>query len=276
MPNAPTYPIILAHGIARFDVLTNNLFQVDNSDEKDELHYFRNIRTFLESHGFDVHHTNVDWAGSLVKRAADLKRQTEQILQATGAVKVHIIGHSMGGLDARRMLWDNRSENFHHKVASVTTIGTPHHGSSFADFLSKGLREDAEAIGLGFDGVIDLRTNAMAAFNAEVSDWERQSGVRFRAYAGKQRLIHVFTPLKLSWLIIQDREGDNDGFVSVASARWSDEYFVPPVLDADHLNEIGWWDISENWHGVTPEQLETRIKNVYLGMARELADAFPT
>jgi triacylglycerol lipase len=276
MPNAATYPIILAHGIARFDVLTNNLFRVDNNDDKDELHYFRNIRTFLESHGFDVHHTNVDWAGSLVKRAADLKQQTDEVLQTTGAARVHIIAHSMGGLDARRMLWDNRAENYHHKVVSVTTIGTPHHGSSFADFLSQGLREESDALGLGFDGVIDLRTNAMAAFNAEVGDWERQSGVRFRAYAGKQQLINVFTPLKLPWLIINGREGENDGFVAVTSARWNDEYFVPPVLDADHLNEIGWWDISENWHGVTPEQLETRIKNVYLGMARELAEAFPT
>jgi len=276
MPNASTFPIILAHGIARFDVLTNSLFQIDNNDDKDELHYFRNIRTFLESHGFDVHHTNVDWAGSLIKRAGELKEQVDKILQATGAAKLHIIGHSMGGLDARRMLWDNRAENFHHKVASVTTIGTPHHGSSFADFLSQGLRDDSEALGLGFDGVIDLRTNAMAAFNAEVSDWEQSSGVRFRAYAGKQRPIHVFAPLKLSWLIINGREGDNDGFVSVASARWKDEYFVAPVLDADHLNEIGWWDISEAWQGVTPEQLETRIKKVYLGMARDLAEEFPT
>jgi len=275
MPHESTHPIILAHGIARFDVLTNKLFQIDNNDKKDELHYFRNIRTFLESHDFDVEHTNVDWAGSLVKRAADLKQQVEQILQLKGATKVHIIGHSMGGLDARRMLWDNRAENFHHKVASVTTIGTPHHGSSFADFVSQGRREDAEALGLGLDGVMDLRTDKMAEFNAEVSDWERHNGVRFRAYAGKQRLIHVFGPLKLSWLIIREREGDNDGFVSVTSARWNDEYFVPPVLDADHLNEIGWWDISESWQGVTPEQLEARIKNVYLGIAKELAAAFP-
>jgi triacylglycerol lipase len=272
---ARTFPIILAHGIARFDVLTNNLFQIDNNDDKDELHYFRNIRTFLTSHDFEVRHTNVDWAGSLVKRAGELKAQVETILQATGAAKVHIIGHSMGGLDARRMLWDNRADDFHHKVASVTTIGTPHHGTSFADFLSQGLRDEAEALGLGFDGVIDLRTNAMAAFNAEVSNWEKQSGVRFRAYAAEQKLIHVFSPLKLPWLIVNGREGGNDGFVSVASARWNDEYFVPPVLDADHLNEIGWWDISEAWHGVTPQQLEDRIKNVYLGMAQDLAAAFP-
>lgn len=273
MPSAPTYPIILAHGIARFDVLTNNLFHIDNNDDKDEFHYFRNIRTFLKSQHFDVRHANVDWAGSLVKRAADLKRQVEEIL--TGADKVHIIGHSMGGLDARCMLWDNRAENLHHRVASVTTIGAPHHGTSFADFLVGRPREEAEALGLGFDGVFDLRTTAMAAFNAEVGDWERQSGVRFRAYAGKQPRIQVFGPLQPSWKIIHAEEGENDGFVSVQSARWKDEYFVPPVLDADHLNQIGWWDIAEILHFVTPGQLETRIKNLYLGIAQDLAEAFP-
>ena len=136
--------------------------------------------------------------------------------------------------------------------------------------------EEAKAFGLGFDGVFDLQTTAMAAFNAEVGDWERQSGVRFRAYAGKQPRIQVFGPLQPSWKIVHAEEGDNDGFVSVQSARWNDEYFVPAVLDADHLNQIGWWDISEKWHGVTPEQLEARMKNVYLGIARELAEAFPT
>ena len=44
-------------------MLSNNLFKIDNNDQKDEFHYFRNIRTFLQSHDFSVHHTNVDWDG---------------------------------------------------------------------------------------------------------------------------------------------------------------------------------------------------------------------
>ena len=41
MSNSKTYPIILAHGIARFDVLTNALFAIDNDDDDDKVHYFR-------------------------------------------------------------------------------------------------------------------------------------------------------------------------------------------------------------------------------------------
>ncbi len=256
-------------------MLSNNLFKIDNNDQKDEFHYFRNIRTFLQSHDFSVHHTNVDWDGTLVRRARELKDQVAAILQSTASDRVHIIGHSMGGLDARQMLWANREEAFHEKIASLTTIGAPHHGTPFADFLSKGLAEDALALGLAFEGLLDLRTEAMEAFNTEVSGWERQNGVRYRAYAGQQDLIHIFSPLKFSWLLIRSAAGANDGFVPVSSARWNDEYFVPPVLDADHLNQIGWWDDSEAWRGVEPAELEDRIKQLYLDIAHALAQDFP-
>ena len=76
-------------------------------------------------------------------------------------------------------------------------------------------------------------------------------------------------------LCIKSAEGANDGFVSAESARWNDDYFVEPLLDADHLNLIGWWDISEAWHGVDSATLENRIKNLYLRIARDLADEFP-
>ena len=57
-----TYPIILAHGIARFDILSHELFKFARLEAYDGLHYFRNIRTHLERHGFHVHHTDVEWA----------------------------------------------------------------------------------------------------------------------------------------------------------------------------------------------------------------------
>ena len=266
-----TFPIILAHGVARFDILTNDLFQIDNNSDKDELHYFRNIRTHVEANGFDVHHTNVEWAGPVDVRADQLKQQVESILADTGAEKVHIIAHSMGGLDARHMLFNNRAQNFQDKVASVTTIATPHHGSPFADFLVKN-PSDPGVFGLALPAVQDLTTAATKAFNDQAGHWEKTAGLRFRAYAGSQSGANIFSLLKFSWMIIRDEEGDNDGFVSVKSARWNDEYFVEPVIDADHLNEIGWWDLSEE---SGPEELETRIKGLYLRIAQDLRKEFP-
>ena len=270
-----TYPIILAHGFARFDVVSNGLLTIDNHADQDGLHYFRNIRSCLMRDGFDVRHGNVDWAGSLVKRAADLKGEVETALQLFEAERIHIIGHSMGGLDARRMLFEFQDEDLHKKVASVTTIGTPHHGSPVAEYLLESLPGQINALGMAVEGLQDLTPAATKQLNKELESFEECCGVRIRAFAGKQSLSHVFTPLKLCWRIINRAEGDNDGLASVASAKWNDKYFVPPVWDADHLNQVGWWDLSELWQGVGPEELETRIKNRYLEIARTLAAEFP-
>ena len=88
-------------------------------------------------------------------------------------------------------------------------------------------------------------------------------------------MLHIFTPLKAAWAIIHSVDGDNDGLVSTRSAKWKDEYFVEPVLEADHLNLLGWWNVSELAHGVMPAELEARIKAVYLAIANELAEEFP-
>ncbi len=76
-----TYPIVLAHGIARFDALVDMLLDVDNDDALDHKHYFKGIRTHLNSQGFHVWHTQVDWAGSVAKRSSDLKREVEAVLR---------------------------------------------------------------------------------------------------------------------------------------------------------------------------------------------------
>ncbi|MGD0238550.1 MAG: alpha/beta fold hydrolase [Syntrophorhabdales bacterium] len=131
-----TFPIILAHGIARFDILREillNKLSISEDDVGDELDYFKGIKSYLEKNGFEVHHTNVSFAGPVDLRARQLSDQISQILDGRPLCKVHIIGHSMGGLDARHMIVD--IEGMAEKVASLTTIGTPHLGTSIADFF---------------------------------------------------------------------------------------------------------------------------------------------
>ena len=79
--------------------------------------------------------SHVGWAEGVKARAATLRGEVERVLADSNMDKVHIIGHSMGGLDARHMLYDGRQDQFESKIASVTTIGTPHWGSSFADYV---------------------------------------------------------------------------------------------------------------------------------------------
>lgn len=271
-----TYPIILAHGVCRFDILANRLPRLDNTED-DRLHYFRGIRSALRQEGYDVWHSGVEWAAGVATRARGLKRNVDQVLATTGAAKVHIIGHSMGGLDARHMLYDFRDQGVHARVASINTIGTPHWGSSFADWGLEHLGELERLLGrLGLDVAAfrDLRTGPCAEFNARVEDFEAGCGVLFQAFAGTKPIWFVPTLLKLPAHIIQQREGENDGLVSLRSARWCDAYFRRRI-DADHLNLTGWWHAMDLLRGETRAEFETRIRDFYREIAEELARRFP-
>lgn len=288
------FPIVLAHGIARFDILREKVNEELNLPENqldDELQYFRNVRTFLNANGFpNVLNTNVNFAGSVGLRAAELKNQIEGFLAETGAEKVHLIGHSMGGLDARLMIVDMGMAE---KVASLTTIGTPHlgtvladhvindGGSMWVDFLQK-------AVNLNLDGFNDLTITACEAFNQRARDAEAKNGVVYQVYSSFEEGNDMFLPLFPSWFFIRNAEGRNDGLVPVRSQKWESELIASDgtrkqiaqkefPLPADHLNQTGWWDLSEAVNpffggnlGQQKINYELKIKNIYLEIAQNL------
>ena len=79
-----TYPIVLAPGACRFDVLWNRALRVDETDNPqiDNLHYFKGLRTMLISQGYSAHHTHVSWGSDVNTRANDLKEGLCQSLIA--------------------------------------------------------------------------------------------------------------------------------------------------------------------------------------------------
>ena len=81
----------------------------------------------------------------------------------------------------------------------------------------------------------------------------------------------VFGLLRLPWQIIFNEEGENDGLVPFHSAMWREKYFVEKI-DADHLNQIGWWDRGEAITGVDREGFERKIRGIYLKIAMQLRD----
>ena len=230
MTSKKTHPIILAHGIARFDAGWNKLIEIDNRDDPvlDLFHYFRGIRTMLIKHGFSVYHSSVPWAEGVSKRAEKLKLNIQETLKNPGVEKINIIAHSMGGLDARHMLFNDRNEGkIHERIASLTTIGTPHLGTSFADKgISKhgGLIEILKRLSLNIEGVQDLTRDACSIFNenSEVKAFEDEleKHTVLRAYTGSASVNNVLAILREPYKIIKEEEGDNDGLVSVSSALW--------------------------------------------------------
>lgn len=264
------YPIILAHGICRFDQLLNVSFGTDNQDD-DRLHYFKCIRSTLMEDGFTVFHSNVEWAAGVETRADQLKDQLRKYTKEfKDHAKVHIIAHSMGGLDARQMIYKHRMED---RVASLTTIGTPHLGTSFANWgirRAGGTIDLLKPLGIDLAGFVDLTTDKCRSFNEEAAAFERSNGVKYQTYAGVQPRERIFWPLRLlPYTIIEEREGPNDGLVSRESAEWRSSVFVKQI-DADHLNEVGWCDLAEPGALFNPTGYEEKIQQLYLEIARGL------
>jgi triacylglycerol lipase len=287
-------PIVLAHGIARFDVLAEllrNKLNLPDDEVGDHFRYFKGISSHLGAHGFEVFHPNQDFAGPVELRAAQLGARVREVIERTGAPQVHIIAHSMGGLDARHMIVD---EGMAGRVASLTTIGTPHLGTVLADHLLKNggfFLHDAlrQVMKLDAGGFLDLSTEACDRFNRRAEDQEAKNGVSYRTYASAESINLVFTPLVPSWIFIREREGRNDGLVSFRSQQWKEVLIAHDgerkaveqrefPLPADHLNQVGWWDPQE---ALDPsklfqnvfkqaEEYEHKIRNIYLEIARNL------
>ena len=262
--------VVLAHGIARFSILSEILINTGTIPDDDNLHYFKGIASHLRANGFTVHTTNVDFAGPIDDCANELAQQVKSIDR-----KVHIIGHSQGGLNSRHAIVDHGIAD---NVAMLTTIDTPHNGTSFAD---KGLSplgrlfvEVARPV-INIDGVKELTTDRCQEFNRRVADAEAKNNVVYRTYSASEERQRIFLPLRPSWKIINEREGENDGLVSVKSQNWADsivaadgtskpiQHFSFP-FPADHLNVCGWWDPAE--HG-NAAPYEAQVKAVYLEIA---------
>lgn len=160
--NATTqFPILLAHGLFGFDRI--GPFEL-----------FHNIRQGLRSAGARVFVPHLSVTHCNEARGEQLLAQIERVLEGTGADKVNLIGHSQGALAARYA-----AAIAPQKVASVTSVSGPNHGSELADFLRKALipgrlpERAAETVATLFanflgllSGHSQLPQNAVAALNA--------------------------------------------------------------------------------------------------------------
>ena len=116
----PKYPMVLCHGIG---------------GSKPLLPYFHSIAEDLEEAGCKAFRWRVERYSSIETRAKSLKKKVDWYLSNNPEVmKLNLIAHSMGGLDCRYYI---SSLGGHKYVSSLTTIGTPHRGTSWADLYVK-------------------------------------------------------------------------------------------------------------------------------------------
>lgn len=213
---ATKYPIVFVHGFMY-------------RDDVGVMDYWGTIPDALRKEGAVVYFGNLKAVCSNEENAEILKKSINDVLKRTGAEKVNIIAHSKGGLESRYMI---SKLGMGDKVASLTTISTPHHGTGIADALIKTIPVknkpamalfDMYAVFIGDHNpdanaaVRGLSSEYMNKFNNEVVN---VPGVYYQSYGSK---LSKECP-NLLWRTLYNQllttDGENDGLVSVESSKW--------------------------------------------------------
>ncbi|MDR3248334.1 MAG: hypothetical protein LBT39_06065 [Treponema sp.] len=229
------YPLVLVHGIAAHDRAGYDAF-------------WGAIPQMVQDQGIPVYLGNTDAWGTYESNAQILKNTIERVLAETHAEKVNIIAHSKGGLDSRYFIW---RYDFGDRVASLTTISTPHLGTELADlaygapvthsFLARMVLQNiGKNIGdhsPNFYLVLrQLTTEFMDIFNREVLPDER---VYYQRFSCSMNSPWEEPPYFFLYLYIRRVSGANDGMVSRASTQWG-PHQVAILSSLSHRDVIDW------------------------------------
>jgi triacylglycerol lipase len=211
------YPVILVHGIFAHD-------------RGGIINFWGRIPQKLQEKNVKLFFGNTDAWGSYESNAELLKVTVDKIIEETNSEKVNIIAHSKGGIDSRYLIW---KYNYGDKVASLTTISTPHHGAEIADLIynqkivhTRIAKNALITFGKLYGDInpdlfnvnYQLTTEKMREFNEIV-------GMDHRVYYQS-----IYTLMKnyfddlmffYSHWYIKTINGNNDGIVSEYSAKWS-------------------------------------------------------
>lgn len=211
------YPLVMLHGIGFRDLEFFN--------------YWGRIPRELERNGASVFYGNQPAAGSVEQNAAALRLMIESVLEESGCDKVNVIAHSKGGLDARYMI---SSLNMAGKVASLTTISSPHRGCPVADSVQKAPKGFYALIGRSLDRYCAMLGDRRPEFEVaslqsttEYTDrFNRDNpdvpGVYYQSYASLMRFFFSDGLFLVPYIMTYATRGPNDGLVDVESAKWGD------------------------------------------------------
>ncbi|KAI8328154.1 Alpha/Beta hydrolase protein [Chlamydoabsidia padenii] len=285
---SPRKPIVLCHGLYGFDRMGPEGLPVL------QVHYWNEIEKALCDLGAKVIVTRVPKTESISNRAYVL----HSILDSFMAGKeVNMIAHSMGGLDCRYLVSHMKHRSY--KVSSVSTVCTPHRGSSVMDWFR-------DKIGVGQQTTSAMIT-CSSLMGGDLSNTRRQSDKPETLRRSPPRLAQWFdtpaysnlttdyctqhfnptTPddpsvayysytakslplgsslLDLPGYWLQQAEGDNDGVVSVSSGKWGQH--VKTIDDADHWDFTGKSVVPYRWRAKPSSHFDRSL--FYVELANHL------
>jgi len=197
--------------------------------------YWGRIPGVLQKRGATIYYGLQDGWASVETNAEALAARIDEIRAETGAEKVNLIAHSKGGLEARMVA---SSLGYGEKIASITTIATPHRGSKTLDRLMMLPRSMFSLAAFAVNNWIRVvgdkkpdflkvcegfTTAHMEQFNRENPD---VPGICYQSYACV--MSHPLSDINLSTAnyVLNRIEGPNDGLVSVESAVWGERVHI--------------------------------------------------
>jgi triacylglycerol lipase len=213
---ATKYPIVLIHGTGFRDHKLIN--------------YWGRIPKALKNEGAEIYYGYQDSWGTIEANAQVIKKNIINLIATTGCEKVNLIAHSKGGMEARYLISSLEMDG---KIASLTTISTPHHGSKTMDVFYNMPRIlhvfIAHFVNLWFKILGDKSPNFYTTsrqfstyfceeFNKQNLDSE---WVYYQSYATvmKNSFSDIF--MVIPNIVISLVDGENDGLVTPRSATWT-------------------------------------------------------
>ena len=263
---------VLVHGILGFDDtngLANGLVK-----------YWGGLDGYLRGQGAKVATPGSSAANDLATRAGQIKSFLEGTSSnpgwriTNGCAKVHLIGHSQGGLVSRYLV---KNLSYSSKVASVTSVNTPHVGSPVADVVlgvipswlqpfvnvvlstfatimyRDGRPQDVVAMGKS------LTVSYCKAFNKSTPN---VSGLKYYSYGSNMAwadliqhpLMGITYPATWAGGLAYGQGSANDGIVPESSQKWGtwkggpSTYWYATGIDHLEATNFEWW--GQNYYDV--------------------------
>jgi triacylglycerol lipase len=213
------------------------------------INYFRGLKKHLDEQG--VHQSIFPLVSSTATSQVRAQQLADAIQKDYPTGPVHIIAHSMGGLDSRNLIAANiNGLSDPGRIASLTTLSTPHRGSPVADLLAGPAPNDFRRV--AYDAITHLLsafgvpTGALAnlttaAASAVPDVTQTHPHIRYRSYFASGRpggRKTCFALLPTHHYIGEVTNQDNDGVVALESAKYGD--FQQSFWQCDHVDMLGY------------------------------------
>ncbi len=260
------YPILLVHGMGFRD--------------RKRINYWGRIPKALEQQGNQIFYGHQDANGSIEDNALVIRDRILQIITETGAEKINVICHSKGGLDTRYAVCHYGLED---KIASITTIQTPHNGSKTMDLLMKIpdiiVKIIAKLTDLWLGLLGDRKPNTYRLFHSlttkEAAKFNSENIISPHIYCQSYAFVmkNAFSDIffLITYPFVYLIEGQNDGLLTPDAVKWGNFRGIVEsnsnrgISHCDEVDMRRWRLNKKSGDGVTD------IVDFYLTMADELS-----